>query len=190
MKGCVVCNAQVTTGELYVREKENNKRYYDGIGQLNFQQLVTGLIPNPAEDYKEKMIEGCQLFFPDTVFFEKGKIVICGMDKDFCLIKDAKRPTALAVRKHLDTQIAERKEKSDKFWLQEACNARKRNKARADKKDNEKPAALSAQKTHDRLAKAKPEVTVVKKGQQNYSKDHAIVRYTMLTNLDGADPDA
>lgn len=117
MKGCVVCNAQVTTGELYVREKENNKKYYDGVGQLNFQQLVTSLIPNPAEDYKEKMIEGCQLFFPDTVFFEKGKIVICGMDKDYCLIKDSKRPTALAVRKHLDTQIAERKEKSEKYWL-------------------------------------------------------------------------
>ena len=78
---------------------------------------MTSLIPNPAEDYKEKMIEGCQLFFPDTVFFEKGKIVICGMDKDYCLIKDSKRPTALAVRKHLDTQIAERKEKSEKYWL-------------------------------------------------------------------------
>ena len=146
MKGCVVCNAQVTQGELYVREKENNKKYYDGTGSLSFQQFVTSLIPNPAEDYKEKMIEGCQIFFPDTVFFEKGKLVICGMDKDFCLSKDAKRPTALSVtvRKYLDTQIADRKEKSERFWLQEACNARKRNKAKTDKKEPEKASAPSA----------------------------------------------
>ena len=36
MKGCVVCNAQVTQGELYVREKENNKKYWEGTGSLNF----------------------------------------------------------------------------------------------------------------------------------------------------------
>ena len=79
----------------------STKNFYRG-KPMTFQNLIHNLIPNPAEDYKEKMIEGCQIFLPDTVFFEKGKIVICAMDKDFCLAKDSKRSKALAVRMYLD----------------------------------------------------------------------------------------
>ena len=151
---------------------------------MNFQTLIHNLIPNPAEDYKEKMIEGCQIFLPDTVFFEKGKIVICGMDKDFCLIKDSKKPSTLAVRKHLDNQINERKEKHEPFWLQEACNLRKRQKTKASAGSTEGKNPLVAQKTHDRLSKAKPaEVQTKGKGEPTYSKDHAIIRFVKEDRL-------
>ena len=90
------------------------------------------------------MIEGCQIFFPETVFFEKGKIVICGMDKDYCLSKDTKSTGPLAARKYLDAAVLDRKEKSEKLWLQEALLARKRNKAKTDKKETEKATAPSA----------------------------------------------
>lgn len=42
-----------------------------------------------------EMIKGCELIFPDTVFFEKGKAkVIIRMDKEFCLQAN-KNPTKL-----------------------------------------------------------------------------------------------
>lgn len=58
-KGCVVCNAQVKIGDMFIKEKMSKKTFYEGTGSMNFQALIHNLIPNPAEDYKEKMIEGC-----------------------------------------------------------------------------------------------------------------------------------
>ena len=115
--GCVVCNAQVKIGEMFIREKMETKNFYDG-KSISFQNLIHSLIPNPAEDYKEKMIEGCQIFFPDTVFFEKGKIIICAMDKDYCLsIKDSRNQKTMQVRLDLDKAIEIRKGKTEQFWL-------------------------------------------------------------------------
>jgi len=43
------------------------------------------MIPD-TNDPKEKMIKGCQVFFPETVFFSKSKIdFIAANDKDMCL---------------------------------------------------------------------------------------------------------
>lgn len=41
------------------------------------------LLP-PSE--KESAVKGCELIFPDTVFFNQGKAkMIIKMDKDYCL---------------------------------------------------------------------------------------------------------
>ena len=121
------------------------------------------------------MIEGCQIFLPDTVFFERGKAVICAMDKEFCLAKDTKKPGPLAVRQHLADQVAERKEKTAPFWLQEACNKRKR--AKAGEQAEGKADRGSVPRSHDRLARAKPAGVAGEKGGPAFSRDHAIVRF-------------
>ena len=42
----------------------------------------------PRENTKEKLISGCEVFFPDTVFYEKGVPKFIAMnDRDFCLSK-------------------------------------------------------------------------------------------------------
>ena len=48
--------------------------------EKNFKWLIDHLLP-----FSEK-IKGCELIFPDTVFFENGApSMIVKMDKDFCL---------------------------------------------------------------------------------------------------------
>jgi hypothetical protein len=48
--------------------------------------LLSNLIPNPKEP-KEKMCKGCQVFFPDTIFYNKDGNIDCLIqnDKDGCL---------------------------------------------------------------------------------------------------------
>ena len=55
---------------------------------MTFQNFIRLLLPNTRENPKEKMIRGVQVFFPETVFFDKGKPgLIVLNDKDFCLTK-------------------------------------------------------------------------------------------------------
>ena len=103
---------------------------------MSFQALILALIPNPFKNPKEKMIEGCQIFFPDTIFFDRGKIdFIALMDKDFCLSMNKsteyKKLAPLDTRKQLEVIVAQRKERSEKYWLQEECNKRKKTKNKA-----------------------------------------------------------
>ena len=52
--------------------------------------LIHELIAKPKDNPKEKMLSGCEVFFPDTIFFEKnGRRYIIQNDKDFCLTKMA-----------------------------------------------------------------------------------------------------
>ena len=51
----------------------------------------------PQHNTKEKLISGCEVFFPDTVFYENGNPkFIAKNDKDGCLCKynenDEKKP--------------------------------------------------------------------------------------------------
>ena len=42
----------------------------------------------PKDNPKEKVLSGCEVFFPDTVFYEKGVPKFIAMnDKDFCIAK-------------------------------------------------------------------------------------------------------
>ena len=60
----------------------DREKAYKQVGgfERNFLWLLEHLLP------PNDMIKGCELIFPDTVFFEKGKAkVIIRMDKEFCL---------------------------------------------------------------------------------------------------------
>ena len=55
---------------------------------MPFHMLMHELVPRPKDDAKEKMLSGCEVFFPDTVFFHQGqaKYIVLN-DRDFCLAK-------------------------------------------------------------------------------------------------------
>ena len=54
--------------------------------RLLFPDLVKALIPD-SSNTDEKLIRGCQIFLPETVFFANdGRVDFCtSLDKDFCL---------------------------------------------------------------------------------------------------------
>lgn len=55
-----------------------------------FFDLIKDLIPNP-EHSKERMIKGCQIFMPETVFFKEGQLEYSTVnDKDLCLAFELK----------------------------------------------------------------------------------------------------
>jgi hypothetical protein len=68
------------------------------------------LIPDPNNP-RERLIKGCEIFMPDTVFFREGKIdFVAQNDKEFCLSFDTKtKLTLFEVRKSLIKVSKERK---------------------------------------------------------------------------------
>jgi len=68
------------------------------------------LIPDPNNP-RERLIKGCEIFMPDTVFFKEGKIdFVAQNDKEFCLSFDTKtKLTLFEVRKSLVKVSKERK---------------------------------------------------------------------------------
>jgi hypothetical protein len=75
--GCNVCKSQIQDGESFAVKKVRNMAYYTQTQQEGgphsyiFYDLIKDLIPNP-EHPKERMIKGCQIFLPETVFFKDG----------------------------------------------------------------------------------------------------------------------
>ena len=69
------------------------------------------------------MLSGCQVFFPDTLFFEKGVPKLWALnDKDFCLSRqeydDKKQmPHAGDLIPKLEEVIRKRKAKKTRHWL-------------------------------------------------------------------------
>lgn len=98
---------------------------------MPFHMLIHELTAQPAKNPKEKMISGCEVFFPDTLFFERGDPkFIAYNDKDFCLAKwneseDKKAmPGAADLIPKLDKVIRARKAKKGQHWLQKEKIAR------------------------------------------------------------------
>ena len=86
-QGCPMCSAQIKMQQRFELKKVQKSEFFKG-EEMQFKDFIKSLIPNPKDNPKEKMIKGCQVFFPDTLFFEKGKpSFIVQNDKDFCLAK-------------------------------------------------------------------------------------------------------
>ncbi len=93
---------------------------------MPFDMLIHELVAKPKENPKEKMLSGCEIFFPDTLFFRNQQAAyIIQNDKDFCLTRsyddDKKQPPNLndliaKLKKATET----RKHQKGQFWLQNA----------------------------------------------------------------------
>lgn len=61
-----------------------------GTYPLSFTNFVRLMIPDPTNQ-NEKLIKGCQILMPETVFINQGKIdFIAKNDPDVCLVFDSK----------------------------------------------------------------------------------------------------
>ena len=87
---------------------------------MPFHVLIEKLMSKPKDNAKEKMISGCQVFFPDTVFYVNGapKLYV-QMDRDFCLSEEKK--TQLIQSQELfptlHKRILSRKQNTKTHWL-------------------------------------------------------------------------
>ncbi len=74
-KGCAVCLSQVNDGHLFATKASRKLQYYQQPAKepnYTFQQLVKDLIPD-SNNPKERLIKGCEVFMPDTLFFKDGR---------------------------------------------------------------------------------------------------------------------
>ena len=92
-----------------VRQERKIKLFESSL-QLDFFELVRKLIPD-VNNPKEKLIKGCSVIMPETVFFREGKIeLILQNDREFCLSQDTKtKYTPLEVRKRLPDIVEQRR---------------------------------------------------------------------------------
>lgn len=94
---------------------------------MDFKALIHDLMAKPKENPKEKMLSGCEIFLPDTLFYEGGKpSFIAFNDKDYCLAKwndgedKNKMQNALDLIQKLQKITQNRKNEVTKNWLQKA----------------------------------------------------------------------
>ena len=130
--GCPTCKAQIKEHRRFEIKKKQNDEYYIGNDDMPFHMLIMELIAKPKENPKEKMISGCEVFFPDTVFFLGGnKRILVQNDKDYCLSKynesdEKKQSNQQELINRLNKATIARKAMSSKgrLWLQKAKEAR------------------------------------------------------------------
>jgi hypothetical protein len=65
--------------------------FFDGKTDYQYRELVNGLVPNPRLP-QERMIKGCQVLMPDTVFFNNEGLaeMVVSNDKEYCMANDQK----------------------------------------------------------------------------------------------------
>ena len=71
VSGCKTCIAQVQEKERFEIKKVEDEKYFQGRDDMPFHMLIHELISKPKDNPKEKMLSGCEVFFPDTLFYEK-----------------------------------------------------------------------------------------------------------------------
>ena len=93
---------------------------------MPFHMLIHELIAKPKENPNEKMIAGCEVFFPDTLFFERGAPkFVAHNNKDGCLSKwndnaDSNKPNAGELNSlipEMSKIILKRKNEKKRHWL-------------------------------------------------------------------------
>ena len=67
---CPTCRAQIAEHVRFEKKEVKNEHYYEGKDNMAFDMLMHELIARPKDNPKEKMLSGCEVFFPDTLFFK------------------------------------------------------------------------------------------------------------------------
>ena len=71
INGCPACKVQVNQkSKLEKKKVVEDPAWFEGLTDMPFHKLIKELVTKPKENTKEKMIQGCEVFFPDTLFFE------------------------------------------------------------------------------------------------------------------------
>lgn len=90
---------------------------------MPFHKLIKELLPKNSTNPKEKMISGCEISFPDTLFFENAApSFLVQTDKDFCLTRwneDKQLPNLNDLLQRLEKATKARKANKTHLWLQQ-----------------------------------------------------------------------
>ena len=82
-------------------------------------------MPREKEDALSKDVkkaQGCQIFFPSTVFFVGDHIdFIATNDKDYCIVVYT-GSNMLSIRKDLEREIQNRKAMTEYYCVQQSCS--------------------------------------------------------------------
>jgi hypothetical protein len=85
---CTICSTQIrkerraaASANVNNEQVEINQMLYEGVPR-DFFWLMQNLLP------ASEKVKGCELIFPDTAFFKKGKpvIVVRSDPRDYCLV--------------------------------------------------------------------------------------------------------
>lgn len=89
--GCPVCKVQIQQGDSLNPKVERNLKIFQTDNIMSFSELVQKLIADSTKSLQEKMIRGCQVFMPETVFFNRdGKVEFMTLMKDCYITMDKK----------------------------------------------------------------------------------------------------
>ncbi|CDW81558.1 UNKNOWN [Stylonychia lemnae] len=112
---CQVCKQQVTKGHRFEIKKLMDMKLLEGKKTMKFSKLIQCMLP-PNEK-----IKGCQVLFPDTVFFGHGKPqFIAKCDKEGCLmvIQQQSKLALQDIRQKFSTIVRERKKETQPIIFQ------------------------------------------------------------------------
>ena len=91
-KSCQYCEIQIAQAEKFTSKVARQMKYFTQTSgqRYNFMSLVQELIPNPKHP-NERMIKGCQILVPETVFYDEGRIeFMTASDRENCIALDVK----------------------------------------------------------------------------------------------------
>lgn len=171
-KGCQVCKTQVTDKRKLKKVEKRDLSLYEqdpSEPKLSFCDLVRMLIADPTHP-TERMIRGCQVLMPETVFINKtdGKIeLMTALDRDRCLTIDTKTRLSdpIKVREKLQTVTQERRKDCEQFGKQKFIE---------DRTHQPKSTVIQTLKRPENLARKQQQVSN-RTGVEN--KALAIVKY-------------
>ena len=80
---------------------------------MPFHKLIKELVTKPKQNVKEQMIQGCEVFFPDTLFFENNAPSFwIRNDAESCLVRwneDKPLPNINDLLQKIDKETKKRK---------------------------------------------------------------------------------
>lgn len=131
INGCPACKVQVNQkSKLEKKKVVEDPAWFEGLTDMPFHKLIKELVTKPKENTKEKMIQGCEVFLPDTLFFENmAPSFWIQNDKEGTLVRwneDKPLPNINDLLQKIDKETKKRKQrKSDMFWAEKERKARK-----------------------------------------------------------------
>ena len=123
----MICEANITHHGIRMPAIKPKPDYHKGL-DMPFHMLIHSLIPDVRGDPREVRIKGCQIFLPETLFFENGRpIWMAYTEREQFLSKinyagqqEATIQNTRPLHRVLQDNTITRKARNGKFWMQYA----------------------------------------------------------------------
>ena len=128
--GCPSCKRQVKDKSKFEKEVVTEKpSWYEGQQDMPFHKLLKELVTKKKDGVKELMIQGCDVLFPDTLFFENAQpSFLIQNDREGCLSiwnEDKPLPNITDLLSKIEKIVKVRKANKDHLWAEKQRKNRK-----------------------------------------------------------------